>query len=111
MSLFRDEDRKKPPYNKTFYNELLEEGLSPNDARRVASAEMEGVNTSDGDNVDGLQTYCHVLEYPPGPEPLKERTKKAIEKLRQQAEKEARQLGFRSLKQYYEHLGLPTNDL
>lgn len=48
------------PFDKKFYQELLNEGLSPAEAGYVAGAEMDWSPERKGD-VNARQTYCHIL--------------------------------------------------
>jgi|GEM_PF-5576341 len=54
---------KKPYFNQEFYDSLLEEGYGQIEAIRVASTEMDGVNTTHEGMVDGNQTNCDVLNH------------------------------------------------
>jgi hypothetical protein len=50
-------------YSGKFAKSLTEEGVSENDAVRIAGSEMEGAPENTRGGICSRQTYCHVLHY------------------------------------------------
>lgn len=97
-------------YNRKYYLQLIEDGYSEEEAERIASTEMDGAAHNRNGTINARQTNCGVLNYPEDL-PRSREAEEAAEKVKKEAEKEARRLGFKTLKAYYAFLGLSTDDL
>lgn len=50
------------PYNEETYQQLINDGIDPFDAMRIASTEMEGA-PENKNGINSRQTYCQELHY------------------------------------------------
>lgn len=98
------------PYDPRFYEDLIADGYDPSAARRIACTEMDGANTNPDGTINSRQTCCDTLMYRENLEESPDALQ-ASQEAQNAAEMAAISQGFSSLKEYYEALGLSTEDL